>query len=506
MGRLKMPGNSGMGRRKSSTPHYQTFPTPPPKSRGQPPSVSPPTAYDRSRRSRHDSISSNRIESPLPTRQLTILAIIALAEQTALNSISPYLPQMTSSFPEVDPSQVGFYVGTIASAFALAQFATNFFWGWLSDRVGRKPVVLTGTILTAACFVAFGFCKTLGQAIVVQLLMGLVNGNQGVVSTCLGEITDRSNQSRAFIYLPVVYGLGGITGPIVGGLLVSKGSSTSGNNQYPYLRPNIVSAAVLMVDLILTMVFLEESLEEAKELPPLGARVGNLFSRVWQFASSSRPTYLKGTERNHPDHQHQISSLAYPNGNGEDDDSDSDASSHISFPTLLPQTTSSISRSRIFNRDTLFLLSTYGIFQLSNISYNSLYPIFGQASPPTGRDLSPVEIGVSLAFAGAATILFQIGIFGRIREKMGNRITYRACLAGMVLAFMLTPWVGYKHRRPGDGGISSGKTWLYIELGFVLLARSLASVGCLTSALLLVCSSIHCEKILYGTTLTDIIR
>lgn len=489
MGRLKLPGNSGMDRRKSSTPHYQTFPTPPPKSRGQPPSASPTTTYDPSHQPRHDSISSNRIESPLPARQLAILAIIALSEQTALNSISPYLPQMTSSFPEVDPSQVGFYVGIIASAFALAQFATNFFWGWLSDRIGRKPVVLTGTVLTAACFVAFGFCRTLGQAIVVQLLMGLVNGNQGVVSTCLGEITDRSNQSRAFIYLPVVYGLGGITGPIVGGLLVSEGGRRSKTNPYPYLRPNIVSAAVLTVNLILTMIFLEESLEEAKELPPLGTRVGSLFSWVWQFASSSRPSYLKVSEHEHHDHRHQISSLVYRNATDEGDDSNSDASSHASFPTFLPQTTTNISRSRIFNRDTLLLLSTYSIFQLSNISYNSLYPIFGQASPPTGRELSPEEIGISLAFAGAATILFQIGIFGRLREKMGNRITYRACLAGMALAFMLTPWVGYKHRRPGDGGISSGKAWLYIELGFVLLVRSLAAVGCLTSALLLVCFS-----------------
>lgn len=107
-------------------------------------------------------------ETPLPTRQLAILAVIALAEQTALNSISPYLPDMASTFPGVKQGEVGLYVGLIASAFALAQFATNFLWGWLSDRVGRKPIVLTGTILTAACFIAFGFCRTFWQAVVVQ--------------------------------------------------------------------------------------------------------------------------------------------------------------------------------------------------------------------------------------------------------------------------------------------------------------------------------------------------
>jgi hypothetical protein len=173
---------------------YTTFPTIPPKSRGRPPSDSP-SGQDGNR---SEDGSHNHHESPLPTKQLIVLAVIALAEQTALNSISPYLPEMTKSFPEVKDGQTGLYVGLIASSFALAQFTTNFFWGWLSDKIGRKPVIIMGTFLTMCCFLAFGFCRELWQAILVQALMGFVNGNNGVVSTCLGEITDRSNQSRAF--------------------------------------------------------------------------------------------------------------------------------------------------------------------------------------------------------------------------------------------------------------------------------------------------------------------
>ena len=410
------------------------------------------------------------------------MAVISLSEQTALNSIGPYLPQMIASFKDVDSGQVGFYVGLVASSFALAQFTTNFFWGWLSDRIGRKPVVLIGTLLTAACFVAFGFCKTLWQAVIVQVLTGLVNGNQGVVSTCLGEITDRTNQSRAFIYLPVIYGLGGITGPVVGGLLVSNHAHFSSEDPYPYIKPNLLSAAVLLVDMIITMIFLEESLDEARDLPPLGKRVGNLFSWVWQFASSSRPSYLRipsGTHKRSVD-------LHGDAANEEEDEEDFESDSATSIPEMIPHHNTNLAHSQIFNRDTLLLMSTYLIFQLSNISYNSLYPIFGQADPPRGRNLSPKEIGFSLAFAGAATIVFQLGFFGRLRERLGNRVTYRGCMAAMALAFLLTPWVGYKDIKNGDGGMSSGKAWLWVELGVVLLVKSLAAVGCLTSFLLLV--------------------
>lgn len=481
MGRLAPPN-----RRISSTLHYQTFPTPPPKSKGPPPSDT--SSCEDGNHARLGSSHSEHDASPLPVKQLLVLAFMSLSEQTALNSIGPYLPQMASTFPEVGETQVGVYVGTIVSSFALAQFATGFFWGWLSDRIGRKPVVIIGTAVTAACFVAFGFCRTLPQAIIVQVLIGLGNGNQGVVSSCLGEITDRSNQSKAFVYLPVIYGLGGITGPVLGGVLVSKNARFTPDNPHPYLLPNLVAALILLVDLLVIMIFLKESLREAQDLPPLGKRVLNMFSWVWQLTSSYRPSYLRLPNKE-PQKHGATESRHSAGAASEDEDSDGSEGTRASEdfgPSFFAGNHTSLSNAHIFNRDTILIMVTYLIFQLSNVSYSSLYPIFGQARPPRGRDLSPEEIGFSLAFAGAATILFQLGIFGKLREKMGNKGTYRVCLAGMAIAFVLTPWVGYKDIRKGDGGISNGKVPLYIEICIVLLIKSLAAVGCLTSFLLLV--------------------
>ncbi|KAF2764206.1 MFS transporter-like protein [Teratosphaeria nubilosa] len=486
--------------RQSSRLRYYTFPTAPPANPGRP-------QQQQQRGSYEGGIGSGRHheETPLPKGQLAILAVIALAEQTALNSISPYLPDMASSFPDVDDGQVGMYVGLIASAFALAQFTTNFAWGWLSDRVGRKPIVLTGTMLTAACFVAFGFCRTLWQAVLVQLLMGLVNGNQGVISTCLGEITDRSNQSRAFTYLPVLYGLGGITGPIVGGLLVLRQNPLhpSKPNPYPYLLPNLFSAGVLVIDFVLTAIFLKESLESAQDLPPLGKRVTNLFAWLWQFGSSHRPTYLRRYKKSAHEHNPlspatERSALLVHDDDEEAEDDGDDGSFH-----LLPHgdDIGHLNHREVFTRDTILLLVTFLIFQLANISYNSLYPIFAQASPPTGRSLSPEEIGLSLAFAGVITILFQVGIFGKLREKIGNKVAYRVGLAGFVVAFLLMPWIGYKDgtQLPGPGtgnDTTKGKILLWIELGVVLIIKTVASVVGLTSALLLITNSAPSHAVL----------
>ncbi|KAI5370916.1 Putative major facilitator superfamily, MFS transporter superfamily [Septoria linicola] len=491
--------------RTSSTIHYQTFPTAPPRDAGRPPKdMKSNGSTERTPPSRENSDDSaaHQQETPLPTGQLAILAVIALAEQTALNSISPYLPDMASSFPNVKEENIGMYVGLIASAFALAQFATNFLWGWLSDRIGRKPIVLTGTLFTAVCFIAFGFSRRLWHAILIQALMGVVNGNQGVISTCLGEITDRSNQSRAFTYLPVIYGLGGITGPLIGGLLVMREHPFKPGqpNPYPYLLPNLFSAGVLLIDFVLTAIFLKESLDTANELPPFKKRVGSLFAWIWQFTSSSKPTYLrrKKNSENHGYGTLRASDSTVEEEDDEDDnDEDEEANEEDESAALFHHNHEELGREDVFNRDTVLLLISYLIFQLSNVSFNSLYPIFSEGRPPTGRNLSPEEIGTSLAFAGLITILFQVGIFGKLREKMGNKATYRTGLAGFVLAFLLMPWVGYKDGKDGTHDPTKmGKIWLWAELGAVLLIKTVASVGGLTSALLLITNSAPSHAVL----------
>jgi MFS family permease len=160
------------------------------------------------------------------------------------------------------------------------------------------------------------------------------------------------------------------------------------------------------------------------------------------------------------------------------------------MPELIPPLSESMEPLKtkdVLNRDTVILMGTYLIFQLSNVSFNSLYPIFAQANAPTGRQLNPQEIGLSLAFAGVVTIIFQVGIFGKLRDKMGNRWAYRVSLAGFAASFLLMPWVTYK---------KNGQVLLWLEIGAVLLVKTVAAVGGLTSALLLVspCEQ-HCHSL-----------
>ena len=139
--------------RRQSTYRYQTFPNPPPA-----PKSTPRRRRDSDSDASSDGADQEDGESPLPVRQLLLLAFLSLSEQTALNSISPYLPEMVASMPGIPVGESGLYVGLVASAFALAQLSTNFLWGYASDVIGRKPVLLMGTFSLMCCFCVFAAC------------------------------------------------------------------------------------------------------------------------------------------------------------------------------------------------------------------------------------------------------------------------------------------------------------------------------------------------------------
>ena len=387
--------------------------------------------------------------------------------------------------PGIPMNNAGVYVGTLGSAFALAQLSTNFLWGYASDLVGRKPVLLAGTFSLMCCFCLFGFCTQFWQMVVVHALMGMLNGNAACVPTVLGEVTDKSNQSKAFTYLPVIYSLGSITGPAVGGFLVGK---ILGDKFY-YLAPNLISAAVLATSVIAVAIWFEETLDDSEPGPGKPAwleRLQTWFSRLFSKSSTRRHSWSARWPSS------QTSRSTQPLLSSETSSSSSDDGDETTLLGSQPEDANKPVSDEmapiwheLLNHKTLILLGTYLIFQLSNISFNSLYPIFAATKPPTGRGLQPDTIGVGLVIAGAATIILQAFFFGPLRDKVGSLGTYRLALIGIALSMAVMPWVGYTTDKPLFG-VLNGKIWLYIEFGVILVAKNVCAVGGLSSVMLLV--------------------
>ena len=72
--------------------------------------------------------------------------------------------------------QIAVYAGMVTSAFAFAEFSTGVLWGRLSDKIGRKPVLIGGLAGTALSMILFGFSKNLTVALLARAVGGLLNG------------------------------------------------------------------------------------------------------------------------------------------------------------------------------------------------------------------------------------------------------------------------------------------------------------------------------------------
>ena len=75
-----------------------------------------------------------------------------------------------------DERQIAVYAGMVTSAFAFAEFSTGILWGRISDKVGRKPILLTGLAGTGLSMLMFGLAPSLPVALLARALGGLLNG------------------------------------------------------------------------------------------------------------------------------------------------------------------------------------------------------------------------------------------------------------------------------------------------------------------------------------------
>lgn len=120
---------------------------------------------------------------PRPSKPLTHhAALVRVAEPIALTSIFPYAWKLVEHYDVTSEANAPFFAGILISAFSLAEACSGMFWGGLSDRIGRKPVLIMGCMGTISSLLVVGFAPNFWVALAGRLLGGALNGNIGVVS------------------------------------------------------------------------------------------------------------------------------------------------------------------------------------------------------------------------------------------------------------------------------------------------------------------------------------
>lgn len=163
--------------------------------------------------------------------------------------VLPLLPLYAQKFgasPEI--------VTLVAVSYTLAQSIFGPFWGWLSDRIGRKPVLLLTIGGTFCAYFLLAFSSTLWMLFVARFFGGAMAANMSVTQALIADVTTPAERTRAIARLSGAAGLGFVAGPAIGGLL---GGSDPANPDF--LSPYLAAAAFSAVAFVLAIVLIRET-------------------------------------------------------------------------------------------------------------------------------------------------------------------------------------------------------------------------------------------------------
>ncbi|KAK0715758.1 major facilitator superfamily domain-containing protein [Lasiosphaeris hirsuta] len=407
---------------------------------------------------------------PFPRRQLLILALCRICEPVAFMSIFPYIYYMIRDFNITnDESQISFYAGMVTSSFTFAEFATSVFWGRLSDKIGRKPVLLMGLGGTGLSVLLFGFSPSLPIALFARALGGFLNGNIGVLQTTVAElVTVKEHQPRAYSVMPMVWCLGSIVGPMIGGALAkpvenipSLFSPGSIWDKFPYLLPNLFSAVCVFIGVIIGLLFLEETHQEKRWKRDRGVELGShlvscIPSMKWNPARKSKgpeeQPLLGDSEEPLPGYRTSENSpqLATTQGPVLQESLSLAENGQMDAPRLERATRPM----GIFNQDILLIIVTYGILAFHTMTFDALLPVFLSTDPPEHRIPTSLpfkfadgfgydtkRIGLILSIQGVYSMGSTYFLFPAIVKRMGALNLFRFISMSYPLLYFATPYL-----------------------------------------------------------------
>jgi DHA1 family tetracycline resistance protein-like MFS transporter len=187
-----------------------------------------------------------------PKSALLLIFSIAFLNTTGMTIIMPVAPFLTQRYVH-GVAEVAVWVGVLTSAYALCAFLAAPALGALSDRIGRKPVLIASVVGSAIGFVVFGIGGSLWILLLGRIIDGLTGGNISTIYAYLADITPPEERASRFGLVGAVSGVGFMVGPAAGGLLAQFGLST----------PVFVAAGLALTAAAISVFVLPESLAPA---------------------------------------------------------------------------------------------------------------------------------------------------------------------------------------------------------------------------------------------------
>jgi MFS family permease len=177
-------------------------------------------------------------------KRLSVLMAVAFVDMIGLMMVVPLLPIYAR-----DLGAGATVIGFLTAAFPIAQLSSSPGWGRVSDRYGRRPVLLVGLAASAVAYVIFGFATTLTMLFLSRVAQGLGGGTTGVAQAYVADTMAPRERARALGWLSAATSAGVMVGPAIGSLAYNLGPAA----------PGVLAAGLILVNLGFAWKWLPES-------------------------------------------------------------------------------------------------------------------------------------------------------------------------------------------------------------------------------------------------------
>lgn len=152
------------------------------------------------------------------TKSVQFIFITAVLDMMGIGLIIPVLPDVIRRFVQ-SQELINNYFGYFVAVYALMQFFASPILGSLSDRYGRRPVLLCSLLGAALDYLFMAFASTLPLLFIGRIISGLTGASMTVLNSYMADVSDDSNRSANFGLIGAAFGVGFVVGPILGGVM-----------------------------------------------------------------------------------------------------------------------------------------------------------------------------------------------------------------------------------------------------------------------------------------------
>lgn len=177
-------------------------------------------------------------------RPLAIIFVIIFVNLLGFGIVIPLLPLYAQEF-----KANGLQIGFLFASYSLCQIVAAPLLGGLSDRYGRRPILLLSLLGTVISFGLLALANTLTLLFVARIVDGLSGGNISTARAYISDITAEKDRAKAYGIIGAAFGLGFVFGPALAGLL----------GQYSHAAPAWGAAVLALLALVLTFLWLPET-------------------------------------------------------------------------------------------------------------------------------------------------------------------------------------------------------------------------------------------------------